>query len=229
MDEPQPYQFGRIGGALCLDFANTASWQAERLTTEHLNDFRDLIRWCTESSVIGHSTATALLGEAEQNSVRGEAVLTEAKELRETLYRIFIALSRRNAPPCGDLERLNETLAQAPLHFEVRGEEEGFSCERKADGADFGKLLGPVVWSAAELLASGKIEQIKCCAAETCGWLFLDGTKNHSRRWCDMADCGTRAKSKRYYRKKLSVSRPATESAPTAASVEVEDHQESNE
>ncbi len=226
MDEPQPYQFGRIGGALCLDLANTASWQAERRTTEHLNNFRDLVRWCTESSAISQSTATALLEEAEQNSVRGEAVLAEAKELRETLYRIFFALSRRNAPPRRDLERLNETLAQVPLHFEVRREEGGFSCERKADGTEFGKLLGPVVWSAAELLASGKVEQIKCCAAETCGWLFLDGTKNHSRRWCDMADCGSREKSKRYYRRKSSVSRPTTESAPTTLSAE--DHQESN-
>ena len=53
---------------------------------------------------------------------------------------------------------------------------------RKAGGTKFAKLLGPVVWSAAELLTSGEIEQVKCCASETCGWLFLDKTKNHSRR-----------------------------------------------
>jgi predicted RNA-binding Zn ribbon-like protein len=204
--EKRPYQFGRIGGALCLDFANTASWEADQRTTEHLNDFHDLVRWCAERAIISQETDAALFIEAEQNSVRGEAVLAEAKEFRETLYRIFIALSRQNAPTCGDLQLLNETLAQVPLHFEVRREKEGFSCERKAGGTEFAKLLGPVVWCAAELLASEKIEQVKCCASETCGWLFLDGTKNHSRRWCDMSDCGSRAKSKRYYRKKLSVS-----------------------
>ncbi len=205
MEKPLHYQFGRIGGALCLDFANTASWEADHQTTEHLNDFHELVRWCAESAIIRQETGAALLGETEQNSLRGEAVLTEAKALRETLYRIFVALSRRAAPARGDLQFLNETLAQVPLHFEVRREKEGFSCDRKASGTEFAKLLGPVVWSAAELLASGKIEQIKCCASETCGWLFLDGTKNHSRRWCDMADCGSRAKSKRYYRKKSSV------------------------
>ena len=93
-----------------------------------------------------------------------------------------------------------------PLRLEVRGEKDQFLCERKAGGTKFAKLLGPVVWSAAELLTSGKTDQVKCCASETCGWLFLDNTKNHSRRWCDMADCGSHAKAKRYYRKKLSVS-----------------------
>jgi predicted RNA-binding Zn ribbon-like protein len=205
MKEPQPYAFGRIAGALCLDFTNTASWVADRRTTEHLNDFGDLVRWCTESAILPPATAAMLSGEAEQYSARGAAVLAEAKEIRETLYRIFIALSCGKTPAGRDLRLLNETLARAPLRFEVRREEKGFSCERKAGGAEFAQLLGPVVWSAAELLTSGQFEQVKCCAGDTCGWLFLDNTKNHSRRWCDMGDCGSRAKSKRYYRKKLSV------------------------
>jgi predicted RNA-binding Zn ribbon-like protein len=202
MEESQPYNFGRIGGVLCLDFTNTASWRAAHRTAEHLNDFGDLVRWCTESAIISQETALALSGQAEQNSVHASAVLAGARELRDTLYRIFIALCRRKAPARGDLRLLNETLDQAPLRFEVRREKKGFSCERKPGGTGFARLLGPVVWSAAELLTSGNTEQIKCCASDTCGWLFLDNTKNHSRRWCDMADCGSRAKAKRYYHRK---------------------------
>jgi predicted RNA-binding Zn ribbon-like protein len=206
MDTTKPYQFGRIGGALCFDFTNTASWEADRQTTEHLNDFPDLVRWCTEAAHVPQDSAAALVGEPEESTAAAAAILAKAKDLRATLYRIFIALSRREFPADGDLQLLNEALAQTPLRLEVRREKDQFLSERKTGGTNFAKLLGPVIWSAAELLTSGKIDQVKCCASETCGWLFLDNTKNHSRRWCDMADCGSHAKAKRYYRKKLSVS-----------------------
>jgi predicted RNA-binding Zn ribbon-like protein len=206
MDTAKPYQFGRIGGSLCLDFTNTASWEADRQTTEHLNDFPDLVRWSTEAALVHPDSAAALVGEPEENTADAAAILAKAKDLRGTLYRIFIALSRGEFPTSGDLQLLNEALAQTPLRLEIRREKSQFLSERKAGGTKFAKLLGPVVWSAAELLTSGKIDQIKCCASETCGWLFLDSTKNHSRRWCDMADCGSHAKAMRYYRKKLSAS-----------------------
>jgi predicted RNA-binding Zn ribbon-like protein len=206
MDTAKPYQFGRIGGALCLDFTNTASWEADRQTAEHLNDFPDLVRWCTEAALVHPDSAEALIGELEKKTADAAAILAKAKDLRGTLYRIFIALSRGEFPASGDLQLLNEALAQTPLRLEVRRVKKQFLSERKAGGTKFAQLLGPVVWSAAELLTSGKIDQIKCCASETCGWLFLDSTKNHSRRWCDMADCGSHAKAKRYYRKKLSAS-----------------------
>jgi predicted RNA-binding Zn ribbon-like protein len=206
MDTAKPYQFGRIGGALCLDFTNTASWEADRQTTEHLNDFTDLVRWCTEAALVGQDSAAALGEEPEENRAEAAAILGKAKDLRATLYRLFIALSRGKFPAGKDLQRLNEALAEAPLRLEVRREKDQFLSERQAAGTKFAKLVGPVVWSAAELLTSGKIDQVKCCASDTCGWLFLDNTKNHSRRWCDMADCGSHAKAKRYYRKKSSVS-----------------------
>jgi predicted RNA-binding Zn ribbon-like protein len=100
------------------------------------------------------------------------------------------------------LRLLNETLEQAPLRFEVQYEQSGFSGKRMPVGSEFGSVLGPVVWSAAELLTSENLDRIKQCADDRCGWLFLDNTKNRSRRWCDMGDCGSRAKAKRYYQRK---------------------------
>jgi predicted RNA-binding Zn ribbon-like protein len=205
--DTEPYQFGRIGGALCLDFTNTASWEADRQTGEHLNDFSDLVRWRTEAALLHQDSGAELVGEPEEYKGDASAILAKAKDLRATLYRIFIALSRGEFPASGDLQFLNEALAQSAFRLEVRREKDQFLSERRAGGTQFAKLLGPVVWSAAELLTSGKFEQVKCCASETCGWLFLDSTKNHSRRWCDMADCGSHAKAKRYYKKKSAVSR----------------------
>ncbi|MCB0153982.1 MAG: CGNR zinc finger domain-containing protein, partial [Anaerolineae bacterium] len=56
--------------------------------------------------------------------------------------------------------------------------------------------------SAAELLTSDRLNRVGQCAGESCGWLFLDTTRNHSRRWCEMEHCGNRAKAKRHYRRR---------------------------
>ena len=202
MEPPAPYKFARIGGALCLDFTNTASWQGSRRTTEHLHDFGDLLRWSSESGIVDRQTASGLSEEARRNPGGALTILNRARKLRELLYRIFVVLGAKKAPGRPDLQLLNEVLAQAPLRFQVEREGVGFSCLRKPGSSEFATLLGPVVWSAAELLASDHLDKVKQCASDTCGWLFLDHTKNRSRRWCDMADCGSKAKARRYYHKK---------------------------
>jgi predicted RNA-binding Zn ribbon-like protein len=200
--ESEQYKFSRIGGVLCLDFTNTASWHASYRNTEHLNDFCDLLRWSNEYGIIGPHTKLVLSEGAERNPASALTILTRARKLREGLYRIFVAVSQRKSPGRQDMQLLNETLDQAPLRFEVQYEESGFSGKRTTGGSEFATVLGPVAWSAAELLISENLDRIKQCADNACGWLFLDNTKNRSRRWCDMGDCGSRAKAKRYYQRK---------------------------
>ena len=202
MKESEQYKFSRIGGVLCLDFTNTASWHASHRTTEHLNDFCDLLRWCNECGIIDPHTELVLSEGAERNPAGALTILTRARKLREGLYRIFVAVSQRKSPGRPDMQLLNETLDQAPLRFEVQYEESGFSGKRTTGGSEFATVLGPVAWSAAGLLTSENLHRIKRCADDTCGWLFLDNTKNRSRRWCDIGDCGSRVKAKRYYQRK---------------------------
>lgn len=202
MKESEQYKFSRIGGVLCLDFTNTVSWHASHRTTEHLNDFCDLLRWSNECGIIDPHTELVLSEGAERNPAGALTILTRARKLREGLYRIFVAVSQRKSPGRPDMQLLNETLDQAPLRFEVQYGESGFSSKRTTGGSEFATVLGPVAWSAAELLTSENLERIKRCVDDTCGWLFLDNTKNRSRRWCDMGDCGSRAKAKRYYQRK---------------------------
>ena len=202
MKESEQYKFSRIGGVLCLDFTNTASWHASHRNTEHLNDFCDLLRWSNEYGIIGQHTKLVLSEGAERNPAGALTILTRARKLREGLYRIFVAVSQQKSPSRSDIQLLNETLDHAPLRFEIQYEESGFSGRPTTAGSEFATVLGPVAWSAAELLTSENLDRIKRCADDTCGWLFLDNTKNHSRRWCDMGDCGSRAKAKRYYQRK---------------------------
>jgi predicted RNA-binding Zn ribbon-like protein len=63
-------------------------------------------------------------------------------------------------------------------------------------------ILNPIIHSAADLMISQELRKVKKCGDPVCGWLFLDISRNQSRRWCDMQDCGNRAKASRFYQKK---------------------------
>jgi predicted RNA-binding Zn ribbon-like protein len=98
---------------------------------------------------------------------------------------------------------LNRALADALPHRRVVQSGRGFSFGW--DGSDdLRRMLWPVALSAAELLAGDHPSPVKRCEmweAGGCGWLFVDESRNGSRRWCSMKDCGNRAKARRHYRK----------------------------
>jgi predicted RNA-binding Zn ribbon-like protein len=59
-------------------------------------------------------------------------------------------------------------------------------------------VLWPLALSAESVFGSDDVDRLRQCGGTACGWLFLDATRNHSRHWCDMADCGNRAKVRRF-------------------------------
>ena len=59
--------------------------------------------------------------------------------------------------------------------------------------------LWPIAYSAGILFPEIDPKRLKQCPSEDCGWLFMDRSKNASRRWCDMRTCGNRAKARRHY------------------------------
>jgi predicted RNA-binding Zn ribbon-like protein len=127
-----------------------------------------------------------------------EACLARALALREALHRILDRLRRRETPTQGDLAILNAELAQAPARTSlVAGR--GAVAWRAAKGDRLDLVLGPLVWSAADLIASRRAERVKQCLGEGCGWLFLDESRAMNRLWCSMELCGNRAKAKRHY------------------------------
>jgi predicted RNA-binding Zn ribbon-like protein len=197
-----PFQF--VAGALCLDFVNTVGSHTSLSPAEKLNEFADLVRWAREAELIGALEAQELLTFSEARSHQASKVLEKARAFREALFRIFSALQGKALPDETDLAALNETLRAFPICLEVSVRGRAFSCTRQIDETSDARLLAPVAWSAADLLASDQIHQVHQCASATCGWFFVDTTKNHSRRWCMMSDCGSLAKAKRYYQRKKS-------------------------
>jgi predicted RNA-binding Zn ribbon-like protein len=202
VEQTQERQFTFLGERLCLDFANTAGDHASEQPQEHLQSYRELVAWGRQAGIITAEEARHLQRMANEHPAQGAAVLQRAIVLREAIYHIFSALAAGTTLPTADLAILNAALEAAPVRLHVTAVEDEFVCEWLADKAALDGLLGPVAWSAANLLASDEARWVKMCGGDECGWLFLDTTKNHSRRWCAMADCGSRAKARRYYRRK---------------------------
>lgn len=194
--KPEDPPFDLIGGALCLDFVNTLGRGVTTLT-EHLEGYRDLVRWGRQAGVLTAARADELERAARRAPARAEAVLERARELRETIYRVFAAGVHGRSPTSQDLQRVNQALAEALARARIEPAGKGFRWSWSA-AADLESVLWPVARSAAELLTSPELERVKECASDACEWLFLDTTKNHRRRWCEMKTCGNRVKVRRH-------------------------------
>lgn len=191
-----------LGGELCLDFANTAGWHDSDKPQEWLNTYSDLMLWSKHVGILTDREAQKLIDRASKRRSEAKTILEKGIELREAIYRIFSSLIGRNEPKDEDLSILNAFLSDAMGKSRVIRTREGFSWGFHTDKDSFDWVLYPIVRSAAELLASDKLERVKKCSGRYCGWLFLDMSRNRSRRWCDMKDCGNREKAKRHYHRK---------------------------
>jgi predicted RNA-binding Zn ribbon-like protein len=188
-----------IGEQPCLIFANTVGGSRQTVEREYLNDYADLLAWSRHAGLITASEAQRLLAEAARRPLEAAQVFERAIFLRETIYRIFSAVAAGGAPEMADLEILNEALAEVLVNLQVTPTETGFTWSWRSEPAALDSMLWPVVRSAGELLTSAQLHRVRECAGDTCSWLFIDTSRNHSRRWCDMNDCGNRAKAKRHY------------------------------
>ncbi len=188
---------------LCLDFANTAEWHARDDPTEKLNSYSDLVSWAQHAGILMDREARQLSQESVRRSAEAAEVLKRAIALREAIYRVLSAVAGDRPPDDGDLAILNQTLSQALARLQITGVAGRFVWVWSGDETALDRMIWPVARSMADLLTSGKLARVGECADDRgCGFLFLDMSRNISRRWCDMKDCGNRAKAKRHYDRK---------------------------
>lgn len=200
--------FELTGGALCLDLANTVQGRLER-PRDRLGSYGDLIAWASQAGAVTRPEGRLLLDEAARVPARARAALRRARGLREALYSVFSALARGEAPPTGDLDRLNAAVRASFSRLVIARDGDGFRWRWGPCGPDLDAVVAPVVDSAAEILTSDDVDRIRTCEAGGCAWLFLDRSRNRSRRWCDMTSCGNRAKARRHYRRIKAAGRSA--------------------
>jgi len=168
-------RFEFIAGALPLDFVNTVSWGDAG--EERLRDYADLLAWCRAAGV-AHGKGG------------DERVLKKALKLRATLHSIFLAHAEGRRGEIG----IDAFLAPALRQLTVR---KGKWVLRDPSHSD--APLWWLAWEAANLLTSDAIASVRRCSNDRCLWLFVDLSRRHNRRWCDMQVCGSRAKARAYY------------------------------
>lgn len=186
-----------VGGALCLDFANTVN---SRVNPEHdyLVHYSDVVGWATKLEILSPTQMNQLQKRAKQSEKEVEAAFAKSQRIRELLYRMFSLAAKGSEPDKKDMEMFSSSYAEAFSHAQFARMGNHFKTTWKV-GESFDALLWPIVHSAGQLLLSEELDHVKECPG--CGWLFLDTSKNQSRRWCSMNTCGTRDKMRRYHKK----------------------------
>ena len=160
----------------------------------------DLVAWAEQSGAVDAATASELRAEAEQRPGAAESALAGARALREAIYGVFSARAGGRTAPAGALATLNAALAPSLARLRLDARAGGaFGWRWSLEDGALDGLLAPIVDSAAELLTSSDLARVRECEADNCGWLFIDRSRNRSRRWCDMSVCGNRAKVRRHY------------------------------
>lgn len=190
-----------IGGSPALDFANTVDWRLRPEPVESLKAFPDLLRWGWSAGALTRAEARALRDWGAAHGRAAARQLAEAIEVREAIAALFQAVARGGPLPPAALARLEAACRAAWAERALRP---------AGNGAAWGWRDGPagaarVAWSAAldaeRILTSGERERVRECGDDQCGWLFLDTSRNRSRRWCTMQGCGNRNKVRSFYRR----------------------------
>jgi predicted RNA-binding Zn ribbon-like protein len=196
----QDSEFDIDGDALCLDFANTLDWHESESPTEKLNTYHDLVRWGLEAGQLSQAQARSLEQGGSRDPQASAAVLAHAIDLREAIYRIFVAAAKQREIDPTDVRVLNRHLRFAMVNAELEEHDNRFSWSWVEQEAALDRMLWPVARSAADLLTSDQLDRVRQCEDDRgCGFLFIDFSRNKSRRWCSMESCGNRAKARRHY------------------------------
>jgi predicted RNA-binding Zn ribbon-like protein len=196
--------FELLAGHPALDFVNTLDERFDPAgPLELLTSYDRFLAFCEQAGILTASSA----GRLRRHTAAGEGEQARQRviELREALFALFTASVHGGSPPAGAMGVLNQVLRDADHTRVVSWEKPHFIWQTA--GADSHALapLWQISAAAADLLTSPEIAHISECGAETCRWLFLDRSRNHSRRWCDMKSCCNRTKARRFQARQHSV------------------------
>ncbi|HEV8355246.1 MAG TPA: CGNR zinc finger domain-containing protein [Gemmatimonadales bacterium] len=192
--------------SVAIAFNNTVAWESGGLVNDRMGTYPALVAWARDSGLFRVEEAAAIRRREAAKPWRTAAVLAQVRELRAISHQILAALSRRDLPGEIALRAFNQALGLGTprLGLEARGGRLGWAHPGET-GPE--AILHRVAWNIALFVTSPELERLGMCANAECGWLFLDTTKNRSRRWCSMAECGSRAKARRHYARKKKAGR----------------------
>lgn len=170
-----------IGGHLAVDLVNTVAWRLDPgRTVDRFADLSNVERWLLAT------------GESADRAVVTRRLRDDLVAARDIAYDVLAPLAVGDRPDRAAIDSLHDLIAGVVRSASVEVSPFGW---RAGEPADAVRLA---VWRLFEDEDLGRLRQ---CGDDSCGWLFLDRTKNGSRRWCSSADCGNRARARRHYRR----------------------------
>lgn len=211
---PQANAFQLVAGEISLDLVNTVSWRGDpQRRVERIPTFESLVHWATRAGLMQPPSARTLKLSAANDHVAAEGSAGQVRHLREDLHMIIASHLDRAPPPPEACHRLklrfaaalkNASASSLPLVWEV-------PLDSPAALAD------ALAVRAVGLLQSDALHRIGRCSSQACGWVFIDHTRNHGRRWCSSTDCGNRDRAARHYARHRPVRSPPRLSDPDTA------------
>lgn len=191
--------FFLTAGHPALDFVNTLDWRfhpGADGAQELLTSYRDLLEFLEQSQLLT-ATHTRQLRRATRDSA-GEQVLKSCVELREAVAEILYAGLEAGKPPADALKTLSHFFKTALDPQQLQWNEGRLEWYWPQMEPRPELPLWILSLSAASLTISADMHRVRACENLECRWLFLDTSKNHTRRWCDMKVCGNRMKARRF-------------------------------
>ncbi len=188
-----------LGGNLSLDFVNTVHDRHEEPLRDLLQNYLDLVSWAYFGDAIDNSQKERLLQIGRENQEKANQIYNNALQLRETLYDFVVNMINQEEVSPANMQRINQRLSKAFSNLELAQLDNRYILDWNTENFELESVLWPIIRAFADLVTSEDRKRIKQCA--NCGYLFVDNSKNKSRRWCSMEICGNRVKARRFAKK----------------------------
>lgn len=187
-------------GDPALDFINTVEWRNSPNPEDHLASFSDVVSWGIAAEMISAENGALMLDFASRYPKKAKQSYQKIIRLRGALSGLISSVALDKAFGNEDLDVLNATILEANRASKLESTADGIRWGWAINEDHLDLILWSVALQATTLLTSEKIYRVGECEDDRgCGYLFLDESKNQSRRWCTMESCGNRAKARRHY------------------------------
>jgi len=182
------------GGRLCLDFVNTIHDRYAVEVEDYICEPERFVQWCVRAGACRSGEHIA----APEGAGQRAELMRKVRTLRHHLHALLTSRIDGVPPPADAVNCLDQWLhrAWASRSLELDGQ-----MHWRDDAYNVWLPLKRIALDALDLISNPSVSQLRRCAnTSSCGWLFLDTSKNQRRRWCAMETCGTVVKMKRYRR-----------------------------
>lgn len=191
-----------IAGEPCVDFINSVANRTGPHATEKLRRYADLLAWLQRCELLPATEAATLLAASDRQPDAARMTLETALRFRDVAWRLLWATAHGQTPAASDMARFEKHLKWCRNHTQLASlSEGGFCMVWQGDADDPGQAMWRPAAALERFVLSDQLPRLRGCAGEHCGWLFVDRSRNGTRRWCSMRDCGNRAKARRHYRR----------------------------